>query len=533
MRYFDLHLHPGLKTLFLPQDDNQISAWHNIGAATFLVGDILSSQSSLQQLTVNKNIPLVCLTLHPPEAGMLDQFVIKLAAGSLWSRLLNKDRLDLLINGTDGYQDVFYEEMSNLMAPPKQADNISQDVRVKFLRSWQDFDASESGTVHVVFNIEGGHALYPQGTMGDQIADPQEALANLERFLALGFLTLYLTPSHLTPNAFINHAYGNKILTKGPLLPRGFGITSAGLELIKFAYSSGLIVDVKHMSLFSRLQFYRIHDQHFPDKPIIASHAGLTGCFAFGEKGDNFLEWSPNQQTHGDYVQINGVNNRGLITGTSFYPLSINLFDEDVAAILKSGGLIGLSMDVRILGGKDNDEATVSDYLSAKEYQLLVAGEDAAMVQAATLADALWEGAVVTAPPIGDMPELPDFNIVILEELAGIFKPGLAHSTGPNANAHARLLANHLLQIHFVADISGLPLPWDNVCIGSDFDGLIEAVDCCKDITALANMAGLLEQELTAGAAELKVDLGLEPSRIIEQFCYTNAFNFFNKHFKT
>lgn len=531
MPYFDLHLHPGLKTLFLPQDGNQISAWHNIGAATFLVGDILSSQSSLRQLTANQEIPLICLTLHPPEAGMLDQFVIKLAAGALWSKLLSSDRLDDLIQGRDGYQRVFDEELANLMALPRPEDNIDVSTRIKFLKAWGDFDPSDTGTLHVVFNIEGGHALYPQGIMGDGPVNLQAALDNLAKFLDQGFLTLYLTPTHLTPNAFINHAYGNKILTKGPLLPRGFGITTDGLELIKFAYSRGLLIDVKHMSLFSRLQFYRIHDRFFSDKPIIASHAGLTGCFAFGEKGDNFLEWSPNQHSHGDYVQANGVNNRGRISGTSFYPLSINLFDQDVAAILKSGGLIGLSMDVRILGGKDNGEALVSDYISAREYEVLVTGEDACMAQVTELADALWEGAVVTAPVLGAMPELPDFNITILEDLADIFKPGLAPSIGPNARAHARLLANQLLEIRFIADISGLPLPWNNVCIGSDFDGLIEAVDCCKDATALGNMAELLQQELISGAAELKVDLGIDPGLIVEQFCYTNALNFFNKHF--
>lgn len=45
-------------------------------------------------------------------------------------------------------------------------------------------------------------------------------------------------------------------------------------------------------------------------------------------------------------------------------------------------------------------------------------------------------------------------------------------------------------------------------------------------------MAILLEQELAAGAAELKVDLGLEPGQIVEQFCYSNAYNFLNKHFE-
>lgn len=548
MPYFDLHCHPGLKTLFLPQDGTQLSAWQNVQAPTFLVGDILCSQSSLGQISSGQ-VPLICITLHPPEAGMLDQLVIKLAAGAFWSKLLNEDRLDTLISGADGYQYVFYEELANIMAPPRPADGIAAGINVKFLKNWADFDPSDKGTVHVVFNIEGGHALYPQGVMGDGLTQPQPALDNLATFINRNFLTLYLTPTHLTPNSFINHAYGNKILTKGPLLPRGFGITTNGLELIKYAYERGLLIDVKHMSLLSRLQFYRIHNQFFPGKPIIASHAGLTGAFAFGEQGDNFLEWSPDQQVHGDYVQVNGVNNRGLLSGTSFYPLSINLFDQDVEAIMQSGGLIGISMDVRILGGKDNDEALVSDYLSTAEYEILVQGEEACMAQVNTLADALWAGAVVKAPVLGAMPELPDFKLAILEELEDIFTKGASPSVGPHARAHARLIANQLLQLLLITrnagpqlsaqplgqalarDANGFALPWNNICIGSDFDGLIEAVDCCKNVTALGTMAELLTQELSTGAADLHWDLGMPVAQIVDQFCYTNAYKFLNRHF--
>lgn len=548
MPYFDLHCHPGLKTLFRPQDGSQLSAWQNVQAPTFLVGDILCSQSSLGQISAGGQMPLICITLHPPEAGMLDQLVIKLAAGSLWSKLLDEGRLDTLISGDDGYQHVFYEELANLLAPPRPADGITADVKVKFLKDWTDFDPSDKSTVHVVFNIEGGHAIYPQGVMGDGLDDPKPALDNLAAFLNRNFLTLYLTPTHLTPNSFINHAYGNKILTKGPLLPRGFGITTDGLALIKSAYDRGLLIDVKHMSLLSRLQFYRIHDRHFPGKPIIASHVGLTGAFAF-EPGANFLGWSTDQHVHGDYVRVNGVNTPGLLNKTSFYPLSINLFDQDVEAIMRSGGLIGISMDVRILGGKDNGQALVSDYLSTKEYGLLVQGEDACMVQINTLADNLWAGAVVKAPALGAMPELPDFKLAILEELEDIFTSGASPSVGPDARAHARLIANHLLQLLFISrnagpnliaqtlgqalarDADGLALPWNNICIGSDFDGLIEAVDCCKNVTALGAMAELLIQELNTGAAELHWDLGMPTAQIVAQFCYTNAFNFLNKHF--
>ena len=158
----------------------------------------------------------------------------------------------------------------------------------------------------------------------------------------------------------------------------------------------------------------------------------------------------------------------------------------------------------------------MSDYLSAKEYGVLVLGEDACMTQVDTLADALWAGAVVTAPVLGAMPELPDFNLAVLEELSDIFAPGAPPSVGPDAQAHARLIANQLLQLLLITrnagplliagntgqalarDADGLALPWNNICIGSDFDGLIEAVDCCKDVTAMGTMAELLTLELAA-----------------------------------
>lgn len=412
MSYFDLHCHPGLKTLFLPQDGSQFSAWHTIGAPN-LFGDILSSQSSLQQLSVNREVPLVCITLHPPESGMLDQFVIIAGAATIFREYMDPARLKDMYTGNDGYQKVFAEELLNMTAGPRPDDNIPADIQVKFLKSWADFDPSAKGTVHAVFNIEGGHALYPQGVQGNQFPDPQQALDNLQAFLDKGYLTLYLTPTHLTPNAFITHAYGNKILTKGPLLPRGMGITSDGKALIDFVYSKGMLIDVKHMSLVSRLQFYHIHDKYYPDKPIIASHAGLTGRYAFGETGELLLGWSSTQQPNGDIVQVNGSNPKGLIAGTSFYPLSINLFDQDVIAILKSGGLIGLSMDIRILGGKDIDGAVVSDYLSTAEFNILKLPESESMAKINALADALWTGTTVSIPPPAVVADQPEFTLAI------------------------------------------------------------------------------------------------------------------------
>jgi len=203
-------------------------------------------------LSRKQDIPLICLTIHPPEAGMLDQFVIIAGAILIFGKYMNPDRLKAMHLGMEGYQRVFAEEQANLFAGPRPDDNIPAGTRVKFLQNWADYDPNDAGTVHVVFNIEGGHALYDNE---NQLANPQKALDNLKAFLDKGFLTLYLTPTHLTPNRFINHAYGNKLLTKGPLLPRGLGISDYGKDLIDYAYRQGLLIDVKHMSLLARRQF--------------------------------------------------------------------------------------------------------------------------------------------------------------------------------------------------------------------------------------------------------------------------------------
>lgn len=181
---------PGLKTLFLPQDGHQFPARHTIGAPE-LFGDILSSQCSLEQLSRNSNIPLVCLTLRAPEAGMIVQFTIRLAAATLFRAFIDPARLTQMYSGIDGYQHVFAEELANLLKEPATADQIPASRKIVFLTSWSQYKPNEKDTLHVVFNIEGGHNLY---NIGDTLTDPAKTLANLTTFLQKGFLMLYLTP---------------------------------------------------------------------------------------------------------------------------------------------------------------------------------------------------------------------------------------------------------------------------------------------------------------------------------------------------
>lgn len=56
----------------------------------------------------------------------------------------------------------------------------------------------------------------------------------------------------------------------------------------------------------------------------------------------------------------------------SFNPWSINLMDEDIIEILKSGGILGVSLDVRILGFQSKvglNMAGDEEYLSTPDFQ--------------------------------------------------------------------------------------------------------------------------------------------------------------------
>ena len=527
MPYFDLHCHPGLKTLFQLQNGRQESPWENMNPKDGIIGNILESQASLKMLAEDSGVSLVCITLHPPEIGMIDQVIIKLAALLGYPTLLNRDRLEEMISQQCTYQMTFKQELANLMAAPLDEEGNPIKKNIKFLKIGESFDANIPETLQVIFNLEGGHIFYDQK---NNVKDIAAVIGNLNDFLNKGFKVLYLTPTHLTPNQFITHAYGNKILTKGRLLPKGLGITPYGKQLIDHAYEKDLLIDVKHMSLVSRRIFYQYRRLHYPDKPIIASHVGFNGNYWKFFKDDILYQ---DQKSYGYKTTI--VPLPGVIDGTFFYPLTINLYNDDIREILASGGLIGLNLDVRILGGKVIPNKDEKEFFSREEFELLtnqnvetlIAGlvtslENETINNGDTSIDASNEEGQ-------ELAEIKDARAEI-DEMAATTAP---EHQRKNYTAHLRLILNHILHIYKFTKDEGLPSPWDHICIGSDFDGLVEAVDCCRNATEFEALAQSLTRELTKIVTDgFKYDLGLTPKQIIDKLMFSNAVEFINKHCK-
>ncbi len=90
--------------------------------------------------------------------------------------------------------------------------------------------------------------------------------------------------------------------------------------------------------------------------------------------------------------------------------------------------------------------------------------------------------------------QLEELNDLTREDVENILNAlvaerGLRHSISRERNEeHLRFFVNQLFHIVLVAQKNKLPYdPLKHMCIGSDFDGFIRAIDTCRKISQLSN----------------------------------------------
>jgi microsomal dipeptidase-like Zn-dependent dipeptidase len=526
-KYFDLHIHPVFKTLFRGQK-TKISGWTDIDVPDRLLGNCFESQSSLNQLLDPKSkTNLICVGDHAPEMGTLNQWILRVAAIAVYRKFLELKRITQTGNGNISYGDVHIDEIRNLLenAPALPSGRLR---KVKILTNMKDYDEYDFDTLHVVFHVEGSHMFY---TDKNQCSDLATMLSNVDRYLK-DRLLLYVTITHLTPNAFCNHAYGNKFLAKGKLLPCGRGLRPFGEALVEKIYTNNVLVDLKHMSWVARKELYEFrYRRGWQNIPLIASHAGLTG-FSVKERF-NYIKPVAGLKLGKDIVKVRYTEVPGLISGTHFNPNSINLYEDDIVEILKSKGLMGISFDNRILGAADPTEL---EFVSKEEMTIWRAF-------ATSIPDKIIDPVSYDYQKMAKGDEEIIFDeedeAAAEEEFQSLFPSRIKKSktTGKRRRQrkkHLEHFINHLLKIKQVADkypteLKGIN-PWDHICIGSDFDGLISALHCCMNTKEVENFANLVEENIQTYAASCGIALDMAPDKIVEKIFYANGFQFLKDH---
>ncbi len=529
-RYFDLHLHPVLKTMFRHRG-NQLSPWQVISVNDGIFENALDSQASLGQIARRWGMNLICMPIFAPEMALVDQW--KLILGSLFfKKQIDTSRVKAMGKGVIDYRSVRQDEQKQILRAPQSADGPDlAGKKVKLIAKWSDYNKEDLDTIHILFCVEGAHNFYGPG---NSELDTGDMLDNFRTLIGAGTKILYLTPAHLAPNVLINHAYGIKIFNKAKFVPVEDGIPvkpyppvhaptkTNCFDFFNLAHEQGVIIDVKHMSLKSRKQFYAHHDgNYFSDRPIFASHVGFTGmAYADipGYKIDVSLLQSPGYKGY----RIRYRRPEGHLAGTFFNPCSINMYDDDIQKVIGSGGLIGLSMDVRIMGAdvKKNDTKPVdSEYISPGElgeFSLKVADVvKSIQVTSTDAADSLL--LIMDEEDLKDHDEEVESTL----ELAG----NRFHTL------HLRSFINHILHLCKLHEAAPMPShPLTQVCIGSDFDGLIQSLHCCKSVAMLQDFASDLRAALPGCAKEAGITLGMDIEDILDGLFFKNAHAFLERH---
>ncbi|MCW3465671.1 hypothetical protein [Chitinophaga nivalis] len=359
--------------------------------------------------------------------------------------------------------------------------------------AWKDKTSAEIAQLllnentkrYLVFSIEGGHNLSDVPVRGTAMSrTPELNLLQLQERTDVDFLCMNLCHlSYIPEQPLGGFAQGlNKqaqiAFSSEDFMPKaGLGLTELGKKVIRQALTHPtrpVLIDVKHMSVYTRLHYYRFREQLINEDPaverlpIISSHTGFTFSSiqnylqqkkfrsAVGtENGTTVCVVEPENKKIG---RTDDLINSGLFSN----PWSINLFEEEITTILESKGMIGISLDQRILGAEKIIDSNRGQYFDG-EY---VAREE-------------WEKL---------------FRDGQLPGPEGLGQKDIAPS---RAERHIMLLCMHIVYAVRVgyASLTWLPdtSPWQHICIGSDFDGLINPINRLDNINRVEGLRdGLL-----------------------------------------
>ena len=262
--YFDFHVHPSFKP-FLSEGkpDDRPNCWKVFKTPI----SITSSQGSLTQLWEGGiNIAVCCL--YVMERPMTSSFLISHIATKL--EPLSKDMLHF-----PAYIDSFDRLKKEIEHFRKsfEEDREGSGRRFQFVKDINEVDPNK---INVILAVEGAHALENFNT---NLLDNFTELKRKDH----EYRILYLTMTHLAQYPICTHAYGMKLVKKNDQFkPKGMGITPLGRELIDLAYDNTkgyrVYIDIKHMSIMSRMQFYAHRgDMGYDDIPILGTHMGVAG----------------------------------------------------------------------------------------------------------------------------------------------------------------------------------------------------------------------------------------------------------------
>jgi len=497
-RIFDFHYHLLFKHQVTDQKNISIPVETKGITSLFddLMGGAFSSQSSPSQVG-QSNLHMGVIALISVEYAFANRIfhVLGIDLSKKLLGILDEDLFNRVREGKTTYFNEFNKQVDQYLDPTEKEKiracaNIQYLYRSDFPRDIYDdkekirAKLEADGTArYMAFSIEGGHNLSNTPVhQGITSTNPELQLKQIQDENRLDFMFMNLCHLSEIPEQSLGgfaqgaNNFSQIAFSSEDFMPKtGLGITEPGKRVIIQALTHKerpLLIDVKHMSLYTRLQYYRLKEKlaiDHPDTarlPIVSSHSGFTFIPVadyVGEKGfrSRTYQDSKTAQTICEVQPLNrniGTTNDKRNNDLWCNPWTINLFDDEIATIMESRGMIGISLDQRILGAakmiKDGKRKQYFEEENVPEQEWKKLFRDGQLPGAEGLLD------------IFGYPSRPERHIMLFcLHIIHAVKVGYTH-------------------LAWVGDAS----PWDHICIGSDFDGLINPINGMDNIVRLNSL---------------------------------------------
>jgi microsomal dipeptidase-like Zn-dependent dipeptidase len=500
---------------------------------------IRSSQMNLDSCLKGK-VKILFISLYPVERGWFnerdlidfltsDKKIAKKAACMSGIDLEIVTRMQKVIDNNQDEINYFDEMVREYHYLNSDKAKSSEDKKQFIIaKSYEDIESvisnPDDDRIILIVSIEGGHSLCKFDNFHDLKKTPfkkvdSNSFLDYEKYRKIYFnhidiikgkgnhsinvdghslpvsfehVPLYITFAHHYWNLLCGHtdSFGFKpdlVLNQGH--EKGKGFTKLGKDVLHklLERNNGkrrILIDIKHLSIKSRKQFYEIWEDFHANGdgfPIISSHTAING--------------------RADYQApiLNDDENTNAYYENFFNMSAINMFDNDIKMIHKSDGLLGLILNESRLPGLESRDFLRFNKSKIKEiekkFRKKKISEDDRNRQIAVLKN-------------------------------------------ENKHEYLKCLTANIFHISRVINDKSA---WDIISIGSDFDGMIDALDSYTKADHFSAMAddliGFIDtnnslEEIGLSASEMqRLKFGYSTEMIAEKIMRGNAIDFLKKYY--
>ena len=291
-------------------------------------------------------VSTICVSLYPIEKWFFEnkisnEFIKDIASN--FATGVGKKRVDAVQAMTNYFKDLEMEYDYYKQLDGKVIKLPEGKYRYKIINNYKEIEAIKKennkdklNTICVILSIEGLHVLNQNIAKAPK---EREFMSNLQKIKNWETPPFFVAVAHHFWNHLCGHAESlTKLVKKKVDQSEGIntGFTPLGIkvvnELLSKKNGKRILIDLKHMSVASRNDFYKLIDSTpvYKNLPIIVSHGAANGQQSFADK-----------------------TRSGSKVASKLNPVDINFFNEEIIRLAKSKGIFGLQLDERRIASKE------------------------------------------------------------------------------------------------------------------------------------------------------------------------------------